>query len=260
MKSTHSDSDPTRHEVWDAFWSGKQAEDIYPAVSDLRKEILRVVPDPLEKRILEVGAGTGREGHALAQLGAHVTLLDISMEALQLTRRISSKVHFVRGNATCTPFADNSFDFVYHQGLMEHFHEAMPLLLENRRILRPGGLLLVDVPQRFHWYTALKHLLMLTGQWFAGWETEYSPGELERLVRQAGLDPLHRYGYAMHPGLAYRLIREAAKRIQCKMPLHPDFGPLQPLFRGCHRLTEQIAQQRWGHNLAATIGIVARKP
>lgn len=252
--------DPTRNEVWDRFWSGRDVEEIYPAVTDLLFEIRRVLPDPRGRWILEVGAGTGREGHVLAREGAHVILLDISPEALNLSRRISRAPAFLRADALRTPFPDGTFDLVYHQGLLEHFRDPLPLLRENFRILKPGGILLVDVPQKYHVYTLLKHALMAMGKWFAGWETEFSYGELRRVVQEAGFEILHGWGYGMRPGLPYRLLREALKRVGIRLPLYPSLGPLRPLIRGWWRLTLALDRRGLGPYLGVTVGVAARKP
>jgi SAM-dependent methyltransferase len=249
--------DPTREQVWDEFWGQRPSvADIYPAVSDITAEVLRMFPEPRGLRFLEVGAGTGREGHAFAERGALVTLLDISWEALRLSRGVSSLPRFVRGDALAAPFADGTFDLVYHQGLLEHFRSPAPLLRENYRLLKPGGFLLVDVPQRYHFYTLMKHALMAAGQWFAGWETEFSPSELERLVQAAGFTIERRYGYAMHPGLTYRLFREAGKKCGVKLPMYPNLGPL---YRGWHSLVRRVEQRRAGHYFTVSVGVIARR-
>jgi len=226
-------------------------------VSDIAAEILQTFPEPRGLRFLEVGAGTGREGHAFAQRGAQVTLLDISWEALRLSRGVSSLPRFVRGNALEAPFPDGAFDLVYHQGLLEHFRNPMPLLRENHRLLKPGGYLLVDVPQRYHLYTLMKHAMMAAGKWFAGWETEFSPVELERLVRAAGFRIERRYGYAMHPGLTYRVARELGKKCGATLPMYPNLGPL---YRGWHKLVRRVERCRAGHYLVVSVGVIARKP
>ena len=92
-------------------------------------------------RILEVGAGSGRDSLHLAGLGARVTILDYSESALAATRRACGEaegVELLRGDALALPFPDKSFDVVFHQGLLEHFRDPMPLLLENARVLAPG--------------------------------------------------------------------------------------------------------------------------
>ena len=43
--------------------------------------------------------------------------------------------------------------------------------------------MVVDVPQTFHLYTLMKQILIALNRWFAGWETQFTPGELERLLR-----------------------------------------------------------------------------
>lgn len=230
--------------------------DLYPAVSDIVAEILQTVSEPRGLRFLEVGAGTGREGHRLAERGAQVTLLDISWEALALSRTVSTLPHFVRGDALRAPFADGSFDFVYHQGLMEHFRDPLPLLRENHRLLKPGGYLLVDVPQRYHVYTLFKHALMAVGRWFAGWETEYSPAQLERLVQAVGFNVVRRYGYMMHPGGTYRLARELGKKCGVRLPMYPNLGPL---YRGWHQLLRRVERHRAAHWLDICVGVIARK-
>jgi len=253
--------DPTRAPVWDEFWSGKShVGEVYPAVSDLVTELRRAIPSAAGQRLLEVGAGTGREGHTFAAEGTRVVLLDISTEALRLSRQVSARPWFLQGNALGTPFADETFDVVYHQGLLEHFRDPLPLLRENHRILRRGGHLVVDVPQRYHVYTLMKHALMTVGKWFGGWETEFSPQQLERVVSAAGFEIVHRFGYAMHPGLTYRLVREAGKKVGWRLPLYPRFGPLDPLCRGWHRWLRRWEQRRGAHWFTVTVGVLARKP
>lgn len=245
---------------WDRYWGGKaSAAEVYPAVSDLLGEIAKAMPEARGHRVLEVGAGTGREGHQLAARGALVVLVDFSAEALRLSRRISPLPRLVRADVRWLPFRDGCFDLVYHQGLMEHFPDPGPLLLENRRALAEGGVLLVDVPQAFHIYTLVKHGLMFLGLWFAGWETQYSPRGLERTVERAGFQCLWRYGYWMRPGLWYRAIRQLLKIVGIRLPLFPTFGPLGVIYRAWHRLLDRLGERGWSHYLALTVGVVARK-
>jgi hypothetical protein len=37
-------------------------------------------------------------------------------------------------------------------------------------VIKKGGFALADVPQRYHLYTAVKHLLIRLNKWFCGWE------------------------------------------------------------------------------------------
>lgn len=253
-------ADRPRRETWDRFWGGKpRLGDVYPAVSDILGELSRVLPDVRGLRVLEVGAGTGREAHALAERGASVSVLDFSPEALRLSRQLSSRPCLLRGDALALPFPDDTFDLVYHQGLLEHFADPYPLLAENRRVLKPGALVLVDVPQKFHGYTLMKHVLIALDRWFAGWETQFSPREIERIVERAGFRCVRRYGYFMRPGLGYRVAREALGAVGIRLPLDPRLGPLHPLYRRWHRLLRRIGETRWGPYCTLTVGVVAQK-
>jgi SAM-dependent methyltransferase len=167
-------------------------------------------------------------------------------------------VHRVRADALRMPFRDASIDVVFHQGLLEHFRDPLPLLRENVRVLAPDGILLVDVPQRFHLYTVLKHFLIAIGRWFAGWETEFTIGELERLMRTAGVTVTRRYGSWMVPGLLYRSIRVVLLRSRvARLPLYP---PPVPVFsRLASQVRDRFRTTRMSFYTYFVIGALGRK-
>ena len=216
---------------WSRFWRERAAvDDIYPTAGRCVDQILAEGP-VRGRRILEVGAGSGRDSVALAELGASAVMLDYSMASLavagDVARRAGVRPLLVRADALRMPFRDGAFDTVFHQGLLEHFRDPLPLLNENVRVLKPDALLLVDVPQRFHLYTVMKHVLIAIGKWFAGWETEFTIGELEGLMRRSGVRIVRRYGAWMIPGLFYRSLRLGLMKARlARLPLEAPRIPL----------------------------------
>jgi SAM-dependent methyltransferase len=218
---------------WDEFWASSPGiDDVYANDDRLVRFLLSQI-DVKGKRVLEVGAGTGRDSLALAKAGARVVTFDYSDESLRLLGGIAGdEMDIVCGDALSLPFADSSFDIVFHQGLLEHFRRPEDLLLENCRVLRAGGYLLVDVPQRWHYYTAMKHALMAANRWFAGWETEFSAGELSRLMREAGFEITGAYGSNLFPPVWYRGVRRVLLKAGVRLPMQPS--------PGVHRMRESV--------------------
>ncbi len=251
--------------TWDRFWRARARPDDFGAASPRLVERLATHLTP-GCRVLEIGPGTGRDALALAARGAHVVALDSSAEALALIERglavpraapLAGSLCLLQGDGLHTPFADGRFDLVYHQGLLEHFRDPMPLLLENRRLLRPGGMLLVDVPQTFHAWTLIKKTLIAADRWFAGWETQYTPGQLQALVTSAGFDVLDVFGDWMHPSLAYRCVRAGMGRLGVRLPQRPPLP--RAMETAADRLTRAVMATRAGRLTALTVAVVARK-
>jgi SAM-dependent methyltransferase len=245
---------------WERFWDQKQElSAVYPCVSDVTGEITREV-DVRGKKVLEVGAGTGRDSIRLAQLGAKVIVLDYADNSLGLIKKAAAgRVQLVKGDAFHLPFKTNSLDVVFHQGLLEHFRNPQDLLAENQRVLARHGRLVVDVPQTYHPYTLIKHTLIMLNTWFAGWETQFTAGQLTALVEAQGLTVRRLYGSWMYPSLWYRIFREVLLKLKvARLPLFPRPWPLvgaaRRAFRGWFR------EHRVALYTVNAIGIIGEKP
>ena len=248
---------------WESYWRGHQQDidDTYSTGGRLVREVL--ADGPVDgKLVLEIGAGSGRDLLELSRHGARGIVLDYSPASLALVQRQARSqrmpVMFVRADATRMPFRDGTIDISFHQGLLEHFRDPRPLLVENARIARPGGRVIVDVPQTFHLYTVMKNMLILVNGWFAGWETQFTVGQLERLVRESGLEVTRSYGDWMVPGLWYRVAREILKRgLGVRLPLHPR-GPAA--WSGAwDSLRAGLRGRRWALHTCHVIGTVGRR-
>ena len=108
---------------------------------DMALEIARCLPR--QSRVLDVGCGKGFIAHHLsAMLGQPVTGIDLDQKTQAL-------INYRRFDGTHFPVADNSFDSVLFCYVLHHAQDLPALLAEVRRVLRPGGLLVVyeDIPQ-----------------------------------------------------------------------------------------------------------------
>jgi len=253
-------SEPTQN-VWDSFWSRKQdLERVYPSSPSVLKTLVSRLPVNGLK-VLEVGGGSGRDSAELARRGALVTVLDYSPESLKIVQRLrvglEDRLSLVRGDALRAPFADGSFDLVFHQGLAEHFRDPLPLLRENWRLVRNGGYCLCDVPQTFHLYTVVKHILIAMDRWFAGWETQFTMSQLKRARMDAGFTPVYAYGDWMRPNLLYRIVREIGLKIGLELPKYPLAG--SALDRFLERLQDRLADHPWAHWTQLSIGVLGQK-
>jgi ubiquinone/menaquinone biosynthesis C-methylase UbiE len=247
---------------WDDLWDEKSnLDEVYANPDRIRRNLMKHL-DLHSARILEVGAGTGRDSFYMAQDGAELVLLDYSMSSLKIIRNnLPSVEHIsaVGGDAFALPFPDESFDAVFHQGLLEHFRKdaAEQLLRENIRVLKHGGFLVVDVPQRWHIYTVVKHVLIAFNAWFAGWEREFSVNELRNVLKTIGLQPVDAYGDWLYPSFFYRSIRHALSKIGIKLPLYPKLIP--PISRIREHVRNGMDGSAIKLNTALSIGVIARK-
>lgn len=102
------------------------------------------------KDVLDVATGEGYGAAMLAQQAASVVAFDLDPHAIGRARRAfpRANLRFVTGNARRPPVLDGTVDVVVCFEALEHFDEQEEFLAEVRRVLRPGGLLLVSTPDR----------------------------------------------------------------------------------------------------------------
>lgn len=115
------------------------------------------------KHVLEVGIGQGTDIASFAKGGAICHGVDITDNHLQLTARNFSlrglTVDLHEGDATALPFADNSIDCVYSNGVVHHIPEIEKVLSEMRRVLKPVGVLMLAVYSKWSAFHLLQKIL-----------------------------------------------------------------------------------------------------
>ena len=130
-----------------------RAADTYDGVAELQCEIGDRLIERLDyirqqpRRILDLGAGTGFFTAALLKRyrKADVVALDIAERMLQ---RVQGRGGWFRrprcvcADAESLPFADDSFDFIFSNLMLQWCGDLQATLTELRRVLAPGGLLM----------------------------------------------------------------------------------------------------------------------
>lgn len=119
-----------------------------------RKEghILRCLDriDFQERDVLEIGLGQGADSEQIVRRGAKWSGLDLTQESIdRVQARFSLRnlpfQALQQGSVLEIPYADNSFDIVFSHGVLHHVPDILRAQREIRRILRPGGQLIVMV-------------------------------------------------------------------------------------------------------------------
>lgn len=244
---------------WDTFWL-EGSKDAAPNKKIVQS--IEALGDLAGWMVLEVGAGRGADSVYLARKGAESHVLDFSAKALEMTeefaRREGVNLHLIESDAHRIPFSDSYFDLIFHQGFLEHFRDPAPLLLEQKRVLKKDGFLIVDVPQKYSIYTVKKKIAIKRGTWFAGWETEYGPRQLEKLLRECGFKVENTYAWGMAESygwktrnLMHTIIRNSRKirTALLKEPSQAQTG----------RNYNNLSTSRPLLYLATNVGVIARK-
>jgi 2-polyprenyl-3-methyl-5-hydroxy-6-metoxy-1,4-benzoquinol methylase len=98
-------------------------------------------------RVLDLGCGQGDLTAVLAGAGARPLGVDVAEAALRRARRRHPRLSFERAPVEGPlPLADGAFDVVWASEVIEHVADTARWLSEVRRVLVPGGRLLLTTP------------------------------------------------------------------------------------------------------------------
>ena len=100
------------------------------------------------QRVLDVASGAGFGLPVLARAGGRAIGVDYDAAALAEVRHRQPCAGLVRADATRLPLLDHSVDLVVSFETIEHVPDAQALVFEIRRVLRPGGRLVLSTPNR----------------------------------------------------------------------------------------------------------------
>ena len=170
----------------------------FAARNDVIVSTMRRTIGALEGRLaLEVGCGTGAVLPALERAGLNACGIDMHRRAL-LHARKRTRGPLVWTNATPLPFFDD-FDAVLLCDVIEHVDDDVALLVEAKRVLKPGGSVVVTVPAGPDLWTAYDDV--------TGHKRRYDREGLAKVIGRAGLVVGELSYFNVLPLLAQRLHR-----------------------------------------------------
>jgi SAM-dependent methyltransferase len=142
--------------------------------------------------ILDLGCGGAFDLSYLWRRGRVAIGLDNSSAALAVARdsrrRLGGQFELLRAEMEHLPFRNDTFDIVYSILVMQYSRNTKGILLQVRRILKPGGCLLIYVPYRYTPFTLRKRVLIALGRWEWGWEKEFSRRSLRKALEESGYE------------------------------------------------------------------------
>ncbi|HEO70665.1 MAG TPA: class I SAM-dependent methyltransferase, partial [Candidatus Hydrogenedentes bacterium] len=133
--------------------------------------------------VLDAGCGTGANLEAVRE-SARGAGIDVSRDAVRFCRQRDMKTTAV-ASTLCLPFAAKRFDVVLSMDVIQHRRVPVPgvALSEMHRVLKPGGLLFVNVPA-YQWLHSSHDVAVEQ-------DKRFRRGELIELLGAAGFVPLY---------------------------------------------------------------------
>ncbi|EPS5531628.1 methyltransferase domain-containing protein [Klebsiella pneumoniae] len=164
---------------------------VHASGRDLQRLAERLADFP-QAKVLDMGCGAGHASFTSAGQVAEVTAYDLSSQMLEVVAAAAKEKGFSnivtqQGYAETLPFADASFDVVISRYSAHHWHDVGQALREVKRVLKPGGVIIVmDVmspghPVRDVWLQTVEALRDTSHV------RNYSSGEWLTLATEAGL-------------------------------------------------------------------------
>src|SRR5262249_11298091 len=143
-------------------------------------------PSNIERRVLDVGCGTGANLDHLRRFG-RVEGVDLSMMALDYCRQRRGDKQVICASANGLPFASESFDLITAPYVIQHLDDDLGGVCEIRRVMRRSAPAVIFVP-------AFQSLWGPNDDQ-SGHRRRYRMGELQELIEQSGLH-VERISYA----------------------------------------------------------------
>ena len=204
-------------------WAGIQPADVQAGVVDqilqddgtlVLKQVQSCFQLPADGLVLDVGSGVGTfvvgcRSRGIRALGVEPDRIGQggNLSSLRIARRRTAESIFVAGTGENLPFADQTFNLVTMNQVIEHVNDQSACLREAMRVLKPGGALYIACPNYLRFYEPhykifwLPLMPKLVGRVYLGLRGR-DPVMLPQLTYTTNAR-LRRYLRALGPGCKY---------------------------------------------------------
>lgn len=201
----------------------RSVEDNFWWYRALRTHVVRSLPARPNLQLLDAGCGSGGMLEYIRRHFPHAELtgLDFSERALDLTCERNIGATLVRGSTDSLPFDDASFDVALSLDvIIVGGVDAQRAMRELHRVLRPGGLLLINLPA-FGFLRGTHDVAVNIAR-------RYTRPQLRRLVQDAGFRIAHMSYWNMSLLPAVAAVRLATRSRASAPEVRSDLKPLFP--------------------------------
>lgn len=142
-------------------------------------------------QILDLGCGQGHITEKIRRALKDVELsgLDYSISAIEYAHEHFPEIDFAVGDAYESPYATGFFDVVVCNNLWEHVPDPLVLLSRIKRVIKPGGYLVVSTPSRYRIGNLIRILLGKPVVFMSRHHvTEYTVGQVKEQLRYGGFE------------------------------------------------------------------------
>ncbi|HKP94905.1 MAG TPA: class I SAM-dependent methyltransferase [Fibrobacteria bacterium] len=158
------------------------------------------------RKILDVGCTDGFLSRAFKGMGLYAIGVDASASAVAVAKTVCDEAYAAELGSKPLPLADSSMDLIWAGEVIEHIFDTEFFVEDLRRVLKPGGTLILSTPNLAAW---LNRISLLLGQqpFFtevgvrasnsgnflrkvsqpAGHIRNFTPSSLRHLIRACGL-------------------------------------------------------------------------
>jgi SAM-dependent methyltransferase len=161
--------------------------------------------------ILEAGCGPGQVLQAMRVRGYEVEGIEWAADLVERVKQLRPDMPIRAGDATAMDVPDGRYSGVVSLGVAEHRRAGPePFIVEARRVLKRGGVLLISVPH-YHFIRRLRYGRQRgESPTLSFYQYAFAPADFARTIERCGLQVIARYGYAFWESLREDLPRIAA--------------------------------------------------